>query len=145
MCMKQHQVLALAYGSLMALIFAGTYVLEDDSWMAYLLLLPGFLIFKAMDAPAAGSDRSRGSRKASEDSTHSKGAMRMRGLGRGFRIGLALGALTIPAALLMRAFDLNDPIMYLVLIPILLLSSLVDREYFGWSVPSDRAEHRPTA
>ena len=57
MCMRQHQILALAYGSLMALIF------------------------------------------------------------RGVRIGAAFAALTIPAALLMRAFDLSDPIMSLVLIP----------------------------
>lgn len=130
MCMRQHQLLALAYGSLMALILAGTYVL-DDSWMAYLLLVPAFLVFKAMGP--------------SERSLHPKRAVRLPNVRRGVRIGLALAALTIPVALLMRALGVSDPIMSLVLIPVLLLASLVDREYFGWSAPGDRRRSSPTA
>jgi hypothetical protein len=137
--MKQHQILALAYGSLMALIFAGTYVLEDY-WMAYLLLLPSFLIFRAMGASPPGSGRSSGSRRAAGGSPRRPWPQRTRGLRRVVRIGLTFAALTVSAALLLRAFGLADPVMSLVLIPLLLLGSLVDREYFGWSDPSEGSD-----
>lgn len=141
MCMNQQQILALAYGSLMALIFAGTYVLGDDSWMAYLLFIPGFLVLKAMGASDGSEDLAEGHGRSSDNAPETL----LPSVKRLTRIVLALIVLSIPAALLMRAFDLNDPIMALVLIPVLLLGSLVDREYFGWSDPSDHAERSPTA
>ena len=51
MCMKRNEIIWLAYAALMALALAGTYVLGDDSWMAYLLCIPAFLVLKAMATP----------------------------------------------------------------------------------------------
>jgi len=55
MCMSKNEFMCLAYASLMGLALAGTYVLGDDSWMAYLLFVPAFLLLKAMDAPQENS------------------------------------------------------------------------------------------
>ena len=63
MCMKQHEIIIAAYGCLMALTFAGTYVLGDRSWMAYLLLVPAFMILKAIDAPRADTSGAEGRRR----------------------------------------------------------------------------------
>jgi hypothetical protein len=51
MCMAQSQFIWLAFATLMALALAGTYVLGDNSWMAYLLVVPALLILRAMAAP----------------------------------------------------------------------------------------------
>jgi hypothetical protein len=51
MCMEQNQFIWLAFASLMAIALAGTYVLGDNSWMAYLLVVPALLILRAMAAP----------------------------------------------------------------------------------------------
>lgn len=51
MCMEQAQLIWLAFASLMAIALTGTYVLGDNSWMAYLLLVPALLILRAMAAP----------------------------------------------------------------------------------------------
>jgi hypothetical protein len=48
MYMEQNQLIWLAFASLMAIALAGTYVLGDNSWMAYLLLVPALLILRAM-------------------------------------------------------------------------------------------------
>ena len=53
MYMEQNQLIWLAFASLMALALVGTYVLGDNSWMAYLLVVPALLILKAMAAPRA--------------------------------------------------------------------------------------------
>ncbi len=53
MCMEQNQFIWLAFASLMAIALAGTYVLGDNSWMAYLLVVPALLILRAMAAPRA--------------------------------------------------------------------------------------------
>jgi hypothetical protein len=53
MCMEQNRLIWLAFASLMAIALAGTYVLGDNSWMAYLLLVPALLILRAMAAPRA--------------------------------------------------------------------------------------------
>ena len=53
MYMEQNQLIWLAFASLMAIALAGTYVLGDNSWMAYLLLVPALLILRAMAAPRA--------------------------------------------------------------------------------------------
>lgn len=137
MCMQQ-QILALAYGSLMALIFAGTYVLGDDSWMAYLLLVPGFLILKAMGAPHGESDESKVRAEGRRGSSDRAWGRRLRDLKRVGRVGLALVILSIPAALLAEALELNDLTIWLVLLPVLFLVSLVDREFFGWADSDDR-------
>jgi hypothetical protein len=51
MYMEQNQFIWLAFASLMAIALAGTYVLGDSSWMAYLLVVPALLILRAMAAP----------------------------------------------------------------------------------------------
>jgi hypothetical protein len=48
MYMEQNQLIWLAFAALMAIALAGTYVLGDNSWMAYLLLVPALLILRAM-------------------------------------------------------------------------------------------------
>jgi len=53
MCMEQSQFIWLAFASLMALALVGTYVLGDNSWMAYLLVVPALLILRAMGASRA--------------------------------------------------------------------------------------------
>jgi hypothetical protein len=53
MCMEQSQFIWLAFATLMALALTGTYVLGDNSWMAYLLVVPALLILRAMAAPRA--------------------------------------------------------------------------------------------
>jgi hypothetical protein len=53
MYMEQNQFIWLAFVSLMALALAGTYVLGDNSWMAYLLVIPALLILRAMATPRA--------------------------------------------------------------------------------------------
>jgi hypothetical protein len=50
MCMKQDRFIWLAFVVLMAMALAGTYVLGDNSGLAYLLLVPAFLILGAMGA-----------------------------------------------------------------------------------------------
>lgn len=137
MCMQQ-QILALAYGSLMALTFAGTYVLGKDSWMAYLLLIPGFLILKAMRAPYDESGNSKVRAEGSRGSSDRASGRRLRDVKRVARIGFALVMLSIPAALLAEALELNDSTIWLVLLPVLFLVSLVDREFFGWADSDDR-------
>jgi len=47
---NQNQFIWLAFASLMAIALAGTYVLGDNSWMAYLLVVPALLILRAMAA-----------------------------------------------------------------------------------------------
>jgi hypothetical protein len=49
--MEQNQLIWLAFASLMAIALAGTYALGDNSWMAYLLVVPALLILRAMAAP----------------------------------------------------------------------------------------------
>lgn len=130
--MNQQQILVLAYGSLMALIFAGTYVLGDDSWMVYLLFIPSFLILKSMSVSHDDTlERSSADRKAS--------------VRRVARIGLALVVVSIPAGLLVEALALNEPAKWLVVIAALFLVSLVDREYFGWTDPAESGGRRSTA
>ncbi|HYI81205.1 MAG TPA: hypothetical protein VEW67_10130 [Thermoleophilaceae bacterium] len=51
--MEQSQFIWLAFASLMALALVGTYVLGDNSWMAYLLVVPALLILRAMGASRA--------------------------------------------------------------------------------------------
>jgi hypothetical protein len=53
MRMEQNQLIWLAFASLMAMALAGTYVLGDNSWMAYLLVVPALLILGAMGASRA--------------------------------------------------------------------------------------------
>lgn len=53
MCMEQNQFIWLAFAALMAIALAGTYVLGDNSWMAYLLIVPALLILRAMASPRA--------------------------------------------------------------------------------------------
>ncbi len=50
MYMEHNQFIWLAFASLMAIALAGTYVLGDNSWMAYLLVVPALLILRAMAA-----------------------------------------------------------------------------------------------
>jgi hypothetical protein len=50
MYMEQDQFIWLAFASLMAIALAGTYVLGDNSWMAYVLVVPALLILRAMAA-----------------------------------------------------------------------------------------------
>ena len=139
MCMVRHQLLALAYATLMILIFAGTYVLGEDSWMAYLLLVPGFLILKSMNTPQAESGPLAARTKILSESLMGGSGTRTQGVRRLARIGLAFLLLSVPAAMLIDALRLNDLTMWLVLMPVLFLVSLVDREYFGWTDPSERA------
>lgn len=140
MCMRRQRILALAYGSLMALIFAGTYVLGEDSWMAYLLFVPGFLILKAMaisDRPSDAVESAELSDPVSE--THLSRAIRA------VRIVVAFLILGVPTALLVEALELDDWVIGLLLVPILLLVSLVDREFFGWTDPDDSGVRRSVA
>ena len=137
MCMQQ-RILALAYGSLMALIFAGSYMLGNDSWMAHLFLLPGFLILKAMGAPRGDSDGSKIRAEARGRPSDRASGSCLRDVKRVARIVLALIVLSVPAALLADALELNDLTIWLVLFPVLFLASLVDREFFGWTDPDDR-------
>jgi len=51
--MEQNQFIWLAFAALMAIALAGTYVLGDNSWMAYLLIVPALLILRAMASPRA--------------------------------------------------------------------------------------------
>lgn len=51
MCMEQDQLIWIAFATLMALALAGTYVLGENSWMAYLLVVPALLILRAMAKP----------------------------------------------------------------------------------------------
>jgi len=138
MCMQREQVLALAYGSLMALIFAGTYVLGDDSWLAYLLFVPGFLILKAMAMSEGSSDVIGRDDKLSDPSSET----RLHNAMRAVRVVVAFLVLGVPAALLIEALELEDWVMGFVLVPILLLVSLVDREFFGWKDPDGRSARR---
>ncbi len=139
MSMVQSQVLALAYGSLMALAYVGLYVLGEDSWMAYLLFVPGLLILKAMNTPQAGSAGDDVGRTSFLAELAAVGARRLT------RIGLALVAVCILAGVLIEAIGLNDLTMALVFIPALLLVSLVDRDFFGWTDGDDRSSSASTS
>jgi hypothetical protein len=48
MYMEQSQFIWLAFATLMAIALAGTYVLGENSWMAYVLIVPALLILRAM-------------------------------------------------------------------------------------------------
>jgi hypothetical protein len=135
--MNGQRILALAYGSLMALIFAGTYVLGDDSWMAYLLFVPGFLILKAM----AISDRSSEAIESAELSDPVS-ETRLPHAVRAVRVVVAFLVLGVPTALLVEALELDDWAIGVLLVPILLLGSLVDREFFGWTDSDDSGVSR---
>lgn len=114
MCMES-KFLMLAYWSLSALILVGTSTLGENSWMASLLIVPSLLILRAMGAFHGPWRPSR------------KGAVRL------LRIGAALVLASIPAAFIYQALGSTELAMCLVFIPTLLLVSLVDREYFGWT------------
>lgn len=116
MCML-NSPLMLAYWCLSALILVGTSTLGEDSWMASLLVIPSLLILRAM-----GALRGRPSRR---------GAVRL------LRIGAALVVASVPAAFLYQALGSTELAMWIVFVPTLLLVSLVDREYFGWTDPDD--------
>ncbi len=49
---------------------------------------------------------------------------------------MALVALSVPAALLIDVLGLNDLTMWVVAAPTLILVTLFDREYFGWTDPT---------
>ena len=125
----------------MALVFAGTYVLDDDSWMAFLLLVPGFLILKSMGMPRADPHESE-VRSGARGETQPRVTRR---IGRVTRVGAVFVALSLPAAALIEALDLNDLTMWLVLVPVLLIGSLADREYFGWTDPADDVKRPSTS
>lgn len=113
----------LAYWSLSALILVGTSTLGERSWMASLLVVPSLLILRAMGALHGSWRPSR------------KGVVRL------LRIGAVLVLAMIPAACLYRVLGSTEIAMWVVFVPMMLLASLVDREYFGWADPDDR----PTA
>lgn len=126
MYMVETRSFYLAFASLLALAFAGSYVLGSNSWMAYLLIVPAVLILrglKAVSALAAGSTS-----EAHPPTSH----RRLPSL----KVGVALVALSAPAALLIDVLGLNDLTMWVVAAPTMILVTLFDREYFGWTNPT---------
>jgi hypothetical protein len=114
----------LAFASLLALAFAGSYVLGSESWMAYLLIVPALLILRGLKgmavlAPSTGAHSPTSHRRLPS-----------------LRVGAALVALSIPAALLINVLGLNDLTMWVVAAPTMILVTLFDREYFGWTDPT---------
>lgn len=122
MCMSFQLILLLAYTAFMTVLFAGTYLLGDLSWIATLLAILSNLLLWTRLGPALRPWRWRPTR---------------RGVVRCLRIGAALVALVVPAAWLCKALGAGEPVRILATIAVVLLVSLVDREYFGWMAGDD--------
>jgi hypothetical protein len=105
----------LSFISLMALAFVGTLTLGEHAWVSCLILVPASLILIGL---------SRVSEQQRPNSI---------GLYRALRIALALVGLSILAALLIDALELDGRTTWIVVVPMIVLVSLVDREYFGWT------------
>jgi hypothetical protein len=133
MCRMDTRFFYLSFASLMALAFAGTYVLGENSWMSYLLFIPALLLFLGLRGLAVGEQRDAKAGAPLKPSSHDVR------VGRTVRIGLALVGLSIPAAVLITFLGLEDLTMWIVAIPTMVLVSLVDREYFGWADSDDRS------
>ena len=127
MYMVETRSFYLAFASLLALAFAGSYVLGANSWMAYLLIVPAVLILRGLKGLSvlAAARTSEGVRPPT---SHRRLPS--------FRVGVALVALSVPAALLIEVLGLNDLTMWIVAAPTMILATLFDREYFGWTDPT---------
>jgi hypothetical protein len=118
----------LAFASLLALAFAGSHVLGSESWMAYLLIVPAVLIVRGLKEISVHTAAS-----TSEDAHRPSPGGRLPSL----RVGVALVVLSVPVALLIEVLGLTGLTMWIVALPTMILVTLFDREYFGWTDPSD--------
>jgi hypothetical protein len=128
MCIMDTRLFHVAFGSLMALVLAGTYVLGDDAWMSYLLFVPALLIFLGLRAVTT-EEESVGQGRAAGRGTLDRG--------RAVRLGLALVGVSVLVAVSVEALGLGDLTMWIVAVPAMVLVTLFDREYFGWTDPDD--------